>query len=131
MSLPQCDFLLDPATGDLMIVNGDLVLTSGRDSVRQAITQALSLYKGEWFLDEEYGLPMFEEILVKDATGGPNFGAVRELLRQAILGCPGVASVGDIALTYNAATRRASVSFTAFADDGTAVPVDGFMLGDS
>jgi len=130
MSLPQRDFLLDPATGDLKIVNGDLVLSSGRDSVRQAITQALSLYKGEWFLDLDEGLPMFEEILVKDATGGPNFGAVRELLRQAILGCPGVKSVSDIALTYNAATRRATATFTAYSDDGTPVVVDGFMLGD-
>jgi hypothetical protein len=131
LTLPQRDFLLDPATGDLMIVNGDLVLTSGVDSVRQAIYQALNLYRGEWFLDENFGLPMFEEILVKDVTGGQNFGAVRELLRQYILGAPGVASVGDILLTFDSTHRKASASFTAIADDGTPVVVDGFMLGGS
>jgi len=58
---------------NLKLVNKDLSLDSGNnlaliefpESVAQAIETRLRTFLGEWFLDEELGIPFFGEVLVK------------------------------------------------------------------
>lgn len=129
MSAPKYDILLDPDTGDVKLVDGDEVLATGIDAVKQAVLQELSIYRGEWFLDEETGLPMFEQILVTGGNEPTTLAAVQATIRQAVLLAPGVKTVEKFTISYDADTRRISVSLTAKADDGTLLVVDGYQLG--
>ena len=123
--------LLDRHTGDYKLVNGDQVLASGIDAVRQNIDAELDVWSGECFLDEDEGLPGFEQVLVAGGNEPTTLAAVRETLRQAILKASGVKSVEKITITYDSAPRRVTASFTAIADDGAQVVYDGFQLGAS
>lgn len=124
MSAAAGDLLLDPDTGDLALEYGDLVVSSGSDAVLQSIRQRLGFFKGEWFADENIGVPYWDSILIKN----PSLPAIRELFRQEILNSPGVASVESISLDYTGTTRSLALSFTATADDGSLLTVDGLQV---
>jgi hypothetical protein len=108
------DLKIDPLTGDLVIENGDLAQVSGTDAILQSIRTRLGFFLGEWFLDEAQGIPYFESILVKN----PNFPAVRELLRRALLETPGVLEVTSLRLRFTSSTRLLAVSFRVSTDLG-------------
>lgn len=60
------DLLLDDATHDLTISNGDFQLLNNEAKVaKQTLKINLLHCKGEWFLDNTYGVPYFQEILGK------------------------------------------------------------------
>lgn len=103
------DLALDPQTGDLLLESGNLRLTSGLDAIAQDVTIRLRFFLGEWFLDTRVGVPYFQEILVKN----PNIPRVTQLLRQVVQETPGVTSVDRFDFSFDAATRKASVAFTA------------------
>lgn len=102
------DIALDE-NGDLDSSDGDLHLLSDLDAVKQDITIRLQMFRGEWFLDTEEGMPYFQEILVKN----PNINAIKTLFANAILSTPTVTSVNNLALDYDKALRTLLVSFDA------------------
>jgi hypothetical protein len=126
VSAPAGNLLLDTITGDLAMVNGNLVIASGPDAVRQEVVSRLSFFAGEWFADESIGMPYWDRILGQKTV--PLF-AVREIFRSAIAETPGIASVDSIDLAY-AAPRNAVLTFSATTDDGTQISVNGMQLGD-
>jgi len=107
------DLLGTPAYGDLKMVNGDLVLTNdvdqnGTDSTLQSVCQRLRLYLGEWFMNTSAGVPWYQQILVKNA----NPSHIDGLLRDCILGTPGVVALLAYSSTANHAQRSFHVTFT-------------------
>jgi hypothetical protein len=108
------DLKIDPLTGDLAVESGDLAQVTGIDAILQSLRTRLGFFLGEWFLDEAQGIPYFESILVKN----PNFPAVRELLRRALLETPGVLEVTSLRLRFTSATRQLAVSFRVSTDLG-------------
>lgn len=108
------DFALNTTTDDLVIVEGDLVLTTGREAIRQHIQQRLRAFSGEWFLDLASGLPYYQSILVKN----PNLQAIQGILQAEIIATPGVLELQDFQLNYDNATRRLSCQFTVSTTDG-------------
>ena len=63
------DLELDEITHDLVIENGDLKLLNSEAQVsKQSLKINLLFFKGEWFLDLEYGIPYFQSILKKRTT---------------------------------------------------------------
>ena len=66
---------------DLVIENGDLATVDGADAVAQRIRDRLLTFRGEWFLDLEFGPPYREEILKKQVT----MEAVSAILKTEIL----------------------------------------------
>lgn len=114
---PTVDLKLDPDTGDLVLVDRDLVLITGAELVRQRLWIALRLFRGEWFLDAEAGVPWFQSILKK----GVAKGTVDELLRERILGVTDVNRILTYSSDIDAAARIISV---AFAVDSVYGPVD-------
>ena len=125
MTAPAPDLLLDDDTWDLVLENGDLVVSSGDDAVRQAIYKRLRFFAGEWWADESVGVPYWSDILGKKA---PNLPAIREIFRQTIAGTPGVASVDTIKLESSGG-RSYSLAFTVTQDDGTRLLTDSFIVG--
>lgn len=107
------DLALD-SEGDLLIEAGDFVLTTGVPAIVQAVNQALSLFLGEWFLDQGLGVPWIEEILVKN----PDLNAIQSLFRSKIESVPGILAVTFLQLDFVAATRALRVSWRATSDVG-------------
>lgn len=114
------DLKLDSDTGDLLLVNGDLILTSGADAIRQHISQRLKSFAGEWFLDLDSGLPYYRDILVKN----PNAPAVAGLLQEEIIKTPGVLELQDFNLNLDRATRSLKVSFNVLVDGNFVLKFD-------
>lgn len=55
------DLYLDPDTGDLSIVGGDLVaIVNKQDAALQSVRMILNTYKGEWFRNILFGVPWIE-----------------------------------------------------------------------
>lgn len=108
------DLKLDATTGDLVIEDSDLALVGDLDSIVQDVRLRLGFFRGEWFLDQEEGVPYYEEILVKN----PNPTAVREWFRRTIAGTPGIKEVLSLDLDFDRRNRRLSVSFRASTDLG-------------
>ncbi len=97
------DYLLDE-NGDISIgENGDVVLT---DSVKQAVQIRLRWIFGEWRFHPEYGIPYFEEFLIKN----PNPLRMKQLIRDAVMEVDQVMDVKDIQIFYDKANRRAKIS---------------------
>lgn len=107
------DLYLD-AQGDLELLSGDLRTIDGTESIRQAIGLALSLYKGEWFLDGALGVPYYESVLVKS----PNLNAIREIFRQKLTSVSGVTEVVQLDLSLDKTTRTLTVSWRVGTDAG-------------
>lgn len=102
------DLLLD-SSYDLKITNSDLVIVQGAERVRQNIEIKLKLWRGEWFLDTEFGTPYLQSILGKQITLN---GAV-SAIKQSILEVADVNSITDFSYNFIRAERRLAVTFTA------------------
>lgn len=110
------DFLADPETGDIAIVNGDFALVTGVDETVQFLIQRLKLFLGEWFLDETLGLPYFDEVFVKN----PDPIALDSIFKTYILKSPGVLELTAFSLDFDTPTRTLSIRGTIRALDGEA-----------
>lgn len=105
------DLLLD-RSGDLQIsAGGDLSLTG---SVAQAILIRLRWFLSEWKFGPEFGLPYYQEILVKNAS---SFRA-KQLIREQIMSVDGVQDVTELSVTADPAKRTMLVRYTAATDAG-------------
>jgi hypothetical protein len=107
------DLALD-ADGDFEVSGGDLQLVAGAEAVLQAIRIRLQFFKGEWFLDEDAGVPFFQSVLVKS----PDANVLQAVFRTAILETPGVEALPSLTLTFDRAARRLSVAFRVSTDLG-------------
>jgi hypothetical protein len=56
------DLLLDD-NNDLVFRDGDLVFSTGIEAVVQACRIVMQMFRGEWFLNLDAGLPYWESIL--------------------------------------------------------------------
>jgi hypothetical protein len=101
---PTGDIYVNPATGDIEIT----------DSVEQAIKIRLLWFFKEWRLGTEFGIPYFEEVLVKN----PNNLRIRQLFREAILDVAEVDSVENLQAALDPATRILTVKYKANCKDG-------------
>lgn len=99
---------------DLLVVKGDLILTSdanpsGTNPVQQNILQRMSFFLAEWFLDNTKGLPWFQRIFVKGAKQSD----IDALLSNVIMGTPGVQTLQSYSFKPNSAKRNCQVTFVA------------------
>ena len=97
------DILLTP-DGDLNIdERGDISLT---DSVRQAVRVRLQWFFSEWRFAPQFGVPYFEEILIKN----PNDRRVRAIIRDEVLTVNEVLDARNITVTLDRPTRQAVIA---------------------
>ena len=100
------DIYLDIDTHDLDFDGVDLRLTEDTESIAQRLKITLLAYKGEWFLNTQFGTPYHQEILVKS-----NLDTVPTTLQQVIRSVPGVQELTEFTSTLNKETRKLDVSF--------------------
>ncbi|GHU37515.1 hypothetical protein FACS1894105_09780 [Clostridia bacterium] len=80
------DIALD-YTGDIVVSEtGDIVQT---DSIRQAVSIHLKWFLSEWRFNRVYGVPYFEEILVKN----PDIERIKTILRDECMTVIGVLDI--------------------------------------
>jgi hypothetical protein len=101
-----------------LAAGNELDLSGGRpnfvaeaDEVRQAVETRLRLVKGEWFLDPDAGVPLFERILVKD----PSLALVENEIKKVILGTAGVTGLRSLEVSLGK-DRELSVIFDAMTE---------------
>jgi hypothetical protein len=59
------DFYLDPLTHDLSVGGFDIRVTANaEEALLQRLKIKLLFFKGEWFLNQNFGVPYFQEIFV-------------------------------------------------------------------
>ena len=101
------DLALSAETHDLIIVDKDLVLINNAERVAQQIKITLLAFLGEWFLDQRFGVPYLESVMIKN----PNMAYIRGILRGKILDVPDVKSVDSLSTQINIKTRTLTVSY--------------------
>jgi hypothetical protein len=87
---------------------------NGADKVAQQIKINLLSFLGEWFLDNTYGVPYLEDILVKN----PRMAVVETIFRYHIINIPHVIRVDALSLDWDRKTRLLGVQFTCETDLG-------------
>ena len=106
------DFALDSG-GDMYADALGLVLTGDAPGIRQQTQLRLGFFRGEWFLDENRGIPWFESVLVKN----PDLVEVQDIFRTSILSVRGVREIQFLNLTYTG-RRQAALDFKTNTDEG-------------
>ena len=109
-------FLLNAAADlDFDLLTG-MSTVAGLDAVVQAISSACGLFKGEWFLDLEAGIPYFEDVLGQTYSQQ----TVLTIFRKQILKVPHVLQILEISSVFDSATRVLAVTFEVSTEFGTA-----------
>jgi len=106
--------LLLTTDNDLKLIDGSLALVDSIDEVAQKLKQVLLAVQGDWFLDLDLGLPLFQEILRKATS----VSAVENIYLDAISAVPGVLDITKFRLDYQNDTRTANISFEVTTSDG-------------
>ena len=103
------DIQLDRSTHEVHIdqTTGDIQLVDGAARVGQQTKITLLLFLGEWFMDTSFGVPYFEDVLVKN----PRWGTVNAVLRARIGDVPDSGRIRRLTLDFNRSTRELSVTF--------------------
>ncbi|WP_158782510.1 hypothetical protein [Pantoea sp. BAV 3049] len=100
--------------GKISFADGLVQYVDGAERVRQQIEFRLSLFRGEWFLDGDFGTPYFQSILGKQVTIN---GAISAIKTQ-ILDVDGVTTLNDFTWSLDRENRKLSVEFEAQTDYG-------------
>jgi hypothetical protein len=112
------DLLIDDLTGDLVIENDTFLLTADfADSVKQRLRTRLRTFKGEYFLDLEFGTPYYQQIFVK----GISKGVIDNIFKGIITGTPGVVRISSFSSTLDRTTRKYEAKFKAILEDDSEI----------
>ena len=101
------DIQLDHLNHDLDIQSNDLVMVEGIDDIVQNVKIRLWFFYAEWFLNTGIGMPYFTDILVKI----PNLANIEAIVKREILNSYGVNEITKFKLTFDRATRKATIDF--------------------
>ena len=87
--------------GDYQV--GKPFLVDSPECVAQAVLTRLRLWRGEWFLDRNEGTPYLEGVLGERT-------APEVVIKQRILGTPGVTAITAFTMTFDGDSRRLTIS---------------------
>jgi hypothetical protein len=103
------DFYLDPTTHDLDVSGFDIKTTPDTTAaLLQRLKVKLMFFKGEWFLNTNFGVPYFQEIFVS-ANAKDDADTAFKL---AITQMQGVERLLKFSSTYNNTTREFLIDFS-------------------
>lgn len=111
------DIMLNANYNDIVLKNFDLVLTQDVNATLQRINVALKLFFGEWFLDPEFGIDYYGEVLVKN----PDLLAIEALLVEQISQIPLVSGVNGLEFNFDSAERVLTVTTDIQVNDASEV----------
>lgn len=109
------DLLLDKLKHDFSIKNFDFDLTSGAQSTAQRLKVRLLVFLREWFLNQNFGQPYYEQVFRK----APDIALIEDAFKATILSTPRVIEILDFELDFNANVRKLFLNFSVSTLDGT------------
>ncbi|HBL8926457.1 TPA: hypothetical protein LTW74_001380 [Enterobacter hormaechei] len=98
----------------VVFTNGLLQYVDGAERVRQQVEFRLNLWRGEWFLDSQFGTPYLQDVLGKQVTLNGALSAIR----AEILAVEGVNGIVEFTYNFERAERNLSIDFTANTEYG-------------
>ena len=104
---------------DLVIAEFDLQLTDARQLVKQRIKQALLMFKGEWFLNVNLGVPYYQELLGQKNS----IGSVRAILMEALKKVEGVQEIIELNLNIHQSNNM-MINFTVIDDANNLLKIE-------
>jgi len=111
------DFLIG-TDGDLVIEDFTIQLTPDlTESIKQRILIRLKTFKGEYFLDTNFGTPYYQQVFVK----GISKGVVDSIFKSVINETPGVVNVISYSSVLNPISRTYTADFGALLDTGEVI----------
>lgn len=108
------DLFLEPKLHDLFIKRYDLSLVSGLQSTAQRLKVKLKLFFSEWFLNRQFGVPYYQDVLKK----APDLILIEARIKRAILEVPLVIEILEFALDFDVNQRRLFVNFSVRTAEG-------------
>lgn len=98
---------------DILLVDDDLYVTDTgdiriTDRVSQTAKIRLRWFKNEWGLGPQFGMPYYEEFLVKN----PNIPKLKRIISEQLMDIKEVTSVTNLEITVDPRTREALITFT-------------------
>ena len=111
------DFFIDPATNDWSLEGGTTLrlCADKKELIRQKLHIRLSKVRGEWFIDLDDGVPLFESVFGKDTQK-----AADTIYKSIINNTEGVTKI--IKFSSEVSTeRKYTLTFSVETDEG---PID-------
>lgn len=109
------DLKMSSTSFDILVEGSDLQIVEGKDATVQYLKQVLAAFKGEWFLNTEFGIDYYGKVLIKN----PDPNVLESEFKLAILDVPGVRNLIEFQLLVDPATREYEIDFTVDTDEGT------------
>jgi hypothetical protein len=100
--------------GDIGTVDPARGLDEALEAYRQDLAVRMHVFSGEWFLDEDVGLPYYQTILIKN----PQAAAIQAVFREALLEAPYVKEITSLDLSYDGQLRKLTVKWRVQTDAG-------------
>jgi hypothetical protein len=109
---------LDTEFKDLIVENGNLKFTSNDgEYISQKIENLLLFFQGEWWLNEDLGLPYYESILVKN----PDFNLISTIFKEEILTIEEVETIEKFEVDYDNSLRKLTIFFAVKTTSGDTI----------
>jgi hypothetical protein len=110
--------------GDILIGPNGLEFVSGLAAIAQAVRFRSLLFRAEWFLNLDIGVPYFED-LIGDASKSPDLKArAHAAFAAVILDVPGIVAILQLDIDVDNGTRTMTITWAAqtlFGDTPTTV----------
>ena len=96
-------------SNDIVIDNTSFAFVYDDDKILQAVKNRLKVFKGEWFLNLDSGVPYYQEIFTKPV----NVGNVESILKQTVLETDGVQLLTFFETSFDGTSRdfKSQISF--------------------
>lgn len=103
--------------GRALNINNDIIYESGKfktvenaAETVQYIRSKLLLYKGEWFLNINAGIPYFQEIFTRPV----NLANIESIFKSTILNTPNINKLVEFSMDYKKSpNRKLTITFSA------------------
>lgn len=116
----------DLSTYDLYVENGATEIeTDISEETRQRLIAKFKMFKGEYFLNANYGVPYYEDFLIKN----PSVPKMRTILARVLRTDEQVSQVQDLRLDFDRSLRKLTASFSVLLTDGSVLDFGQLDLG--
>jgi len=102
------DLKIDLDTSDLVLENYDFALVDDNERVRQQLHIRLLTFQGEWYLNTNFGVPYFENILGKQIDRA----LIESVIKAEIMKVADVLEITSFEMEIDASVRSLTVEFS-------------------
>lgn len=113
----MADLLITEESHDLVVLDDLIIIPIVEDSTAQRLKIRLLTFKGEWFLNTNFGIPYYQVVFQKRVTKGQ----VDSIFRVEILSTPDVETIVNFDSIFNNATREYTLTFSCIVTSGEIV----------